>query len=75
MANKRWFADEDHALITGILAGTLMRAGVDFNIVRDTLGNYKPFIEVVIREEGEIEPVRVTIQVMPGPMERDDHDT
>lgn len=71
---ERWFQDEDHALRMGFLIGTLMKAGVDFNIARDSQGNYKPFIEVVIREEGEIEPIRVTVQVMPGP-ESDEPDT
>lgn len=59
----------------GLLAGTLMKAGVDFNIARDSQGNYKPFIDIVIREEGEIEPIRVTVQIMPGPGEHDDPDT
>lgn len=66
-----YFQDFDHALSMGFLAGTLMKAGVDFNIARDTQGNYQPFIEIVIREEGEIEPFRVTVQVMPGPENND----
>lgn len=70
MANsKRWFADSDHALHTGFLAGTLKRKGIEYNIIRDELGNYKPFLELVILEPGEIEPIRVTIQVMPGETE------
>jgi hypothetical protein len=64
---SRWFQDEDHALLTGFLTGTLAKAGVAFNIARDSQGNYKPFIEIVIREEGELEPIRVLVQVMPGP--------
>jgi hypothetical protein len=66
MAEKQWFADFDHALATGFVLGTLAKAGIQHNIVRDTLGNYKPFIELVLLEPGEIEPIRVTVQVMPG---------
>jgi hypothetical protein len=64
---ERQFHDEDHALRVGLLAGTLAKAGVDFNIARDALGNYKPFMEIVIPEWGEVEPLRITVQVMPGP--------
>jgi hypothetical protein len=66
MAEKQWFADSDHALATGMLLGTLAKAGIQFNIERDTLGNYKPYIQLVILEPGEVEPIRVTVQVMPG---------
>jgi hypothetical protein len=65
MADKQWFADFDHALATGFVIGTLAKAGIQHNVVRDTLGNYKPLIELVILEPGEVEPIRVTIQVMP----------
>jgi hypothetical protein len=66
MAEKRWFADDDHALVTGYVMGTLAKAGIEFNMVRDALGNYKPFMELVIPDPLELEPIRVTIQVMPG---------
>ena len=67
MAEKQWFADFDHALHTGMLLGTLAKAGIQFNVERDSLGNYKPYIELVILEPGEVEPIRVTVQVIPGP--------
>ena len=63
------FEDADHALHTGYVMGTLAKAGIKFNMGRDALGNYTPFIELVILEPGEIEPLRVTVQVMPGPRE------
>jgi len=66
MAEKQWFADFDHALATGFVIGTLAKSGIQHTVVRDALGNYKPFIELVLLEPGEVEPIRVTIQVMPG---------
>lgn len=75
MAEKQWFADSDHALATGFVVGALAKSGIQFNIVRDTLGNYKPFIELVILEPGEVEPIRVTVQVMPGPRGAQDERT
>ena len=59
------FVDADHALQTGYFAGVLMKAGIESNIQRDELGNYLPLIEVVIVEPYEVEPIRMTVQVMP----------
>jgi hypothetical protein len=61
---KPWFESDDHALKTGYLIGYLIRQGIKFNIVRDDLGNYKPLIELVIPEEGETEPLRITVRVL-----------
>jgi len=63
---RPWFEDDDHALKTGFLAGTFLKAGIQFNFVRDDLGNYKPYMELVIPEQDGIQPVRVTIKVLPG---------
>jgi hypothetical protein len=62
MAN---FQDFDHALKTGILIGTLLKAGLNANMARDDEGNYMPFIDIVIQEEAEIEPTRVRIEIVP----------
>lgn len=62
-----WFADDDHALHQGFLAGTLMKAGIAFNFVKDEFGNYKPYLEIVIpSEDVGLPPTRVTIKVLPG---------
>jgi hypothetical protein len=61
---KPWFESDDHALKTGFLIGQLLKAGIKCNMVRDDAGNYKPLIEIVIPEEGEIEPVRITVKVL-----------
>jgi len=61
-----YFEDEDHALHQGFLAGTFMKAGIQFNFVRDEQGNYRPYLEIVIPEQDGIQPVRVTIKVLPG---------
>ena len=58
------FVDADHALQTGYFAGTLAKAGIECSVRRDELGNYLPLIEVVILEPGEVEPIRMTVQVM-----------
>lgn len=63
---RPWFEDDDHALKTGFLAGTLWKAGVEFNFVKDDVGNYKPFMEVVIPGEEGLPSVRVTIKILPG---------
>lgn len=69
---RPWFEDDDHALKTGFLVGTLLRAGVQCNLVRDDLGNYKPLLNIVIPEDGEIEPVRITVRVVAAETEDSD---
>jgi hypothetical protein len=61
---KPWFESDDHALKTGYLVGYLLREGIKFNLIRDDAGNYKPLIEIVIPEEGEVEPLRITVKVL-----------
>jgi hypothetical protein len=63
------FADDDHALQTGYLAGTLAKAGITCSIERDEIGNYKPFLHPMLVEPGELEPIRVAVAVLPGETE------
>jgi hypothetical protein len=50
--------------MAGFLAGMFLKSGVKCSLIRDDAGNYTPFMELVVLEPGEIEPIRVTIKVM-----------
>jgi len=61
------FVDDDHALVTGFLAGMFLKTGLKCNIIMDSEGNYTPFMEIMVLEPGEVQPIRATIQVMAAP--------
>lgn len=60
------FNDDLHALRTGFLLGTLMRAGIDCNPHTDDEGNYLPVVTIRLPEAvAGIPPIEVNIQVLP----------
>jgi len=63
-----YFADENHALKVGLLAGTFMKAGVATHLQTDDSGNYtsKMMIELPPLEE-LLPPTEVWIKVLSGP--------
>lgn len=62
------FADETHALRTGLLIGTLMKAGIHIRPETDDDGNYLSRIAIELPPLEELAPpVEIWIKVLSGP--------
>lgn len=66
MVEKTEFQDEEHVLALGVLWGTLLKSGIECIPVGNDSGGYKPYLQIVIPNPLDLEPIRVTIQVIPG---------
>lgn len=62
MTDDANFANDDHALVTGILIGLLMKSGIPATPVRDERGDYIPRIRVRI-DTGHSRLVDVELEV------------
>ena len=57
-----YFADSDHALHTGYLVGTMLKAGFTVVLGVDAEGNYTDIVEIALPPlEDGLEPIRVTV--------------
>ena len=59
MAN---FQDDDHALMTGMLAGLLMKSGIPAVVERDDAGDYLPRIRIRM-DIGHARPMDVVMEI------------
>jgi hypothetical protein len=60
------FVDNDHALVTGFVVGTLMRAGISAYPVVDNNGDYIPVIRMRL-DVGDTQPRDVILEVRAAP--------
>ena len=64
MNQPPYFTNDDHALRTGMLVGTLMKAGIDAYLSVDDDGNF--LNEIVVNLESDVvDPIKVRISVLP----------
>jgi hypothetical protein len=59
MAN---FADDDHALMTGMLAGLMLKSGIPAVVERDDQGDYVPRIRIRL-DVGHARPMDLVVEV------------
>jgi hypothetical protein len=59
MAN---FQDDDHALMTGMLAGLMMKGGLPAVVERDDQGDYLPRIRIRL-DVGHARPMDLVVEV------------
>lgn len=56
------FASDDHALVTGVLAGLLIKSGIPAYPQMDEEGNYTPVIHIRL-DVGHARPIDVELEV------------
>ena len=62
------FADDNHALRVGMLAGALMKAGITVKLQTDDAGNYTSRMVLELPAVEDLEPpIEVWIKVLSGP--------
>lgn len=64
MGDMSNFANEDHAMLTGVVLGTLLKSGISALPVWDNEGFHTPCIRILI-EAGHLEPLEVLIEIRP----------
>ena len=60
-----YFLDDQHALRTGFLLGTLMKAGIEVSPDVDGDGNYTDELTVRLPDDDGLPPVTIRIKVLP----------
>ena len=62
-----YFANDRHALMTGMVVGMLMKAGITVRPETDGEGNYLPELVVEVPPLEELHPpIEVHVRVLPG---------